>query len=208
MPRDAFGENEMNDQANVLESNRQALARPVAQHTALIVVDVQERLSAAMPQQRLEELRRALRILLGAARELSIPTLYTEQYPKGLGPTNEELRRELENLGAARFEKNAFSACGADGFERALPADLRTAVVVGMETHVCVFQTVRDLTSRGIPVQVPLDGVVSRRDDHRDVGLRLCERAGAVITTSETLLFDMLGQAGTATFKALAPLVR
>lgn len=184
------------------------LLRPNAATTALVVVDVQEKLLATMPEHRRSDLRRALTILLGAARELRLPTVYTEQYPKGLGPTEAVLREELERLRAARYEKLTFSACGADGFDQALPAGLRTAVVVGVETHVCVFQTVRDLVARGIVVHVPIDGVASRRDDHREVGLDLCARAGAVITTAETVVFDLLERAGTPAFKALAPLVR
>lgn len=184
------------------------LERPTPKTTAFIVVDVQQKLSAAMPPSRLRDLHRSLGILLGTARELRIPTIFTEQYPKGLGPTEDELLRELEAASAVRLEKTTFSASGAEDFGRALPPDLRTAVVVGMEAHVCVFQTVRDLVDRGLSVQVPIDGVVSRRDDHRETGLQLCARAGAVLTTTETLVFDLLERAGTPEFKALAPLVR
>lgn len=192
------------------EANRPAaeLRRPNAATTALVVVDVQEKLNATLPENRLGDLRRSLTILLGAARELRLPTVYTEQYPKGLGPTEAAIREELERLGATRYEKTSFSACGAEGFDQALPAGLRTAIVVGVETHVCVFQTVRDLAAQGVVVHVPIDGVASRRDDHRQVGLDLCARAGAVITTTETVVFDLLERAGTPAFKALAPLVR
>jgi nicotinamidase-related amidase len=184
------------------------VGRPEPATTVLVVVDVQEKLMATMPEPRLRDLRRSLHILLGAARELALTTIFTEQYPKGLGPTDGPLRQELEALGAVRCEKMSFSACGADGFEGALASSVRSAIIVGMETHVCVFQTVRELASRGLAVHVPIDGVVSRRDDHRQVGLDLCARAGATITTSETLLFDLLERAGTPQFKALAPLVR
>lgn len=184
------------------------LRRPNVATTALVVVDFQEKLNATLPEQRLRDLRRSLAILLGAARELRLPTVFTEQYPKGLGPTEESVREELERLGATRCEKTSFSACGAEGFGQALPPGLRTAIVVGVEAHVCVFQTVRDLIAGGIVVHVPLDGVASRRDDHRQVGLDLCARAGAVITTTETVVFDLLERAGTPAFKALAPLIR
>lgn len=185
-----------------------SIRRPEPAHTALLVVDVQEKLSATMSEDRMRDLSRCLRILLGAARELSLKALFTEQYPKGLGPTSGALRQELEALGAQRLEKTTFSACGAGGFGDAFPAEIDTVIVTGMETHVCVFQTVRDLTRRGLAVHVPVDGVVSRRDDHRQVGLDLCARAGATLTTAETLVFDLLQQAGHPAFKALSPLIR
>jgi nicotinamidase-related amidase len=81
-------------------------------------------------------------------------------------------------------------------------------VVVGMETHVCVFQTVRDLQSAGYVVHVPLDGVCSRREDHHQAGLELCRRAGAVVTTAETIVFDWLERAGTDDFRELSKLIR
>lgn len=172
------------------------------------MVDVQEKLAKTMPGGALDDLRRSLRILLGAAREFSLPTFFTEQYPRGLGPTEENLRRDLEQVGARRFEKVCFSAADAEGLSEALPRATETVVVVGMETHVCVVQTVRDLVARGLSVHVPLDGVTSRREDHRQVGLELCRRAGAVVTTTETVVFDLLERAGTPQFKALAALIR
>jgi nicotinamidase-related amidase len=77
-----------------------------------------------------------------------------------------------------------------------------------MEAHVCVFQTVRELAARGINVLVPIDGVASRRDDHRAAGLELCRAAGATLTTMETVVFDWLQRAGTAEFKKISKLVR
>ena len=80
-------------------------------------------------------------------------------------------------------------------------------ILVGMEAHVCVYQTVRDLVARGIEVHVPVDGVVSRHEDHRATGVSLCERAGAMPTTTETIVFDWLGRAGTDAFRAISKLV-
>ena len=77
-----------------------------------------------------------------------------------------------------------------------------------MEAHVCVFQTARDLARRGLTVHVAADGVASRRDDHRDAGLSLCERAGAVVTTTETVVFDWLERAGSEQFKLLSKVIR
>ncbi len=176
--------------------------------TVVVLVDIQEKLCCVMPEERMEHLLRSARILIGAARELGLPAFYTEQYPRGLGATIPELHDALGDCGARGFEKNTFSACGAEGFVEALPTGATSAIVIGMEAHVCVFQSVRDLVASGLAVHVPVDGVVSRRDDHRERGLALCERAGAITTTTETAVFDLLERAGTPAFKALAPLMR
>jgi len=177
--------------------------------TAVIVVDIQERLAAAMPEHQLKELLRGARILTEAARVLGAPVLATEQYPKGLGPTLPEVGVLLDASGAKRFEKVDFSAHDANGFGEALKATgVTAAVVVGMEAHVCVFQTVRDLVAQGLEVHVPIDGVASRRDDHRAAGLELCRRAGAIPTTSESVVFDWLERAGTDEFRQLSKLIR
>jgi len=177
--------------------------------TAVVVVDVQDRLAAAMPPERLESVKRSARILVEAARLLGAPVLATEQYPKGLGKTLSEVGAVLDAADAPRFEKTHFSACDASGFaERLRATGARAAIVIGMETHVCVYQTVRDLVASGIEVYVPIDGVASRRDDHRDTGLALCDRAGAIRTTSESVVFDWLERAEGDAFKQISKLVR
>lgn len=176
---------------------------------AVVVVDVQDKLARAMPQERLQAIERSARILLGAARELGASALYTEQYPKGLGPTLPSLAPELEASAALRFEKLEFSACGAEGFEAALAErGIRSVILLGMETHVCVWLTARDLLEKGYAVHVPIDGVASRRDDHREAGLDLCRKANATVTTSETVAFDWLKRAGSDAFKKVSALVR
>ncbi|MBK7580915.1 MAG: isochorismatase family protein [Myxococcales bacterium] len=177
--------------------------------TAVIVVDVQDRLAVAMPAEQLERVKRAARILVEGARLLGGTVLVTEQYPKGLGATLPELADLLRAADAPFFEKLQFSACDAAGFGARLEGSgAKTAIVLGMETHVCVYQTVRDLVARGLEVHVPIDGVASRREDHREVGLGLCERAGAIRTTSESVVFDWLGQASGDAFKQISKLVR
>lgn len=177
--------------------------------TAVVVVDVQERLAAAMPAAQLEQLLRAVKILVEAARLLGAPVFATEQYPRGLGATVSEVRAALETAGAQYFEKTEFSAWDATGFADALQrSGVTAAVVVGMETHVCVYQTVRDLVARQLEVHVPIDGVTSRREDHREAGLALCERAGALRTTAESVVFDWLERAGTDEFRQLSKLIR
>lgn len=177
--------------------------------TAIVVIDVQERLAPAMPEEQLRQVLRSTSILLEAASLLGAPVLATEQYPKGLGPTLPAVAERLAALGVPRLEKVAFSAVGVPTFDERLAALApRAAVVIGMETHVCVYQTVRDLVARGLEVHVPIDGVGSRRDDHREAGLALCERVGAVRTTTESVVFDWLERAGSDAFKALSKSIR
>jgi nicotinamidase-related amidase len=175
-------------------------------NAVLVVVDIQSRLTPAMPPDTLARVLKYTRALLGAAKELGLPVLATEQYPKGLGPLVPEIR---ELLPSPPLEKVHFS-CGADpAFAAALEATRRRQVIVcGMETHVCVFQTVRDLVAKGYEVHVCADAVSSRTEEHRRVGLELCREAGAVVSLAETAIFDLLHRAATDEFKKVSPLVR
>lgn len=185
------------------------MKRIVPTETALLVVDVQEKLAPAMPEAQMAALTRATTVLLEAARLLGVSVIATEQYPKGLGPTVAPIKAKLEEVGAPILAKMEFSACDAAAFEQLWDKQWRpNVIVVGMETHVCVFQTVRELRARDVSVFVPVDGVASRREDHRVVGLDLCRAAGATITTMETVVFDMLRVAGTEPFRQLSKLIR
>jgi nicotinamidase-related amidase len=175
----------------------------------LFVIDIQERLSAAIPSDVAARVQRNAEVLLEASRLLGVRAMASEQYPKGLGPTVETLRARLEELQAPRFEKLSFGALGEPSIARAVDeAAPRDVVIVGMETHICVFQTVRELVQRGLRAHVVADAVASRTDERRAVGLSLCERAGAIVTTTETVLFDWLGRAGTDEFRAISKLIR
>lgn len=175
--------------------------------TTVAVIDVQEKLAKAMDERAVADLVRATSVLLEGARLLGARVVATEQYPEGLGPTVASVRDKLVELNAPILPKLAFAATDADGFQSAIGPG-HSVVVVGMETHVCVYQTVRELTLRGVDVHVPLDGVASRRADHKDAGLDLMRRAGATITTMETVVFDWLRRAGSPEFKALSKLIR
>jgi Isochorismatase family len=147
-----------------------------------------------------------LRALIQMAKELGLPLLATEQYPKGLGATLPALR---ELLLEPPLVKLHFS-CGADPeTAKALAATGRRQVIVaGIETHVCVFQTVRDLLEQGYEVFVCADAVTSRFEEHRRVALQQMHDMGAVVTSAETVIFDLLHVAGSAEFKRVSPLVR
>lgn len=169
----------------------------------LLVVDVQEKLMPFIPRR--QELVRNVRYLLEAAKALQIPAQATEQYPKGLGPTVPELASYF----AERPDKVAFSCCEIPGLAERFQVAHRTKVlVVGIETHVCVLQTVLDLLAEGLEVFVATDAVASRYQHDHDVALRRMEKAGAILTTTETSLFEWVGQAGTPEFKIISKLVQ
>ena len=178
---------------------------------ALLIVDVQERLAAAMPGDVMQRLVKNVAILADAARRFAIPVVVSEQYPKGLGKTLPAIDEALAPLGdlVRRLEKLEFSVCKNPAFQTLYPALGRDQwMVVGMESHVCVWQSVRDLCGRGDHVHVIADGVASRTEDNRRIGLGLAERAGALISSTEVAVFDVLGKAGSDDFKALSKLIR
>jgi nicotinamidase-related amidase len=164
---------------------------------ALVVVDVQE---AFRPYASFTGVAESCAKLVQAARILQLPTLVSEQYPKGLGHTVPEVGIENER----RIEKTVFSAVRAEEFDL---AGRDQAIVCGIETHVCVSQTVHDLLADGIEVHVPADAVGSRHAIDYERGLERLERAGAVVSTVEAALFELLERAGTPEFKALQKLI-
>jgi nicotinamidase-related amidase len=165
--------------------------------TALVVVDVQE---GFRPYESFAGVAEACAKLVQAARILDVPLLVSEQYPKGLGHTAPEVGLEDE----VAIEKSVFSAARAAGFDL---GGRDQAVVCGIETHVCVSQTVHDLLDRGVEVHVPADAVGSRHAIDYERGLERLERAGAVVTTVEAALFELLERAGTPEFKAVQKLI-
>ena len=172
------------------------------ERAALVVVDVQEAFRKALPT--FDEVAHAAGVLVEGAAELGLPIVVTEQYPKGLGHTVPEVADHLPDS-VRPIEKVRFSAAEADGFD----LDGREqALVCGIETHVCVNQTVLDLIDRGVEVHVAGDAVGSRTDRNRELGLHKAERAGAVLTSVETALFELLGGSDAPEFKQVQELIR
>lgn len=168
--------------------------------TALLVIDIQERLATAMAER--GKVVGNTGHLIAAAKLLGVPVVHAEQYPKGLGPTVPELREALGP--AAAVEKMTFDCCGEPAFAPALEAAGRATVVVcGMETHVCVLQTVLGLLARGKIVHVAADAVCSRTAENHRIALELMRDAGAVVTCTETVLFQLLERCGTPEFKTI-----
>ena len=173
----------------------------------LVVIDVQEKLCAAMDANVLAQLTKNAGILLESAKELAIPVIYTEQYVKGLGPTLAELKERAP--AAPCHEKLTFSCCGNEAFIKQLKESGRTQIIVtGMETHVCVLQTVIDLLNEGFNVHVVKDAVMSRSNDNRQTAMETMVLAGAVPTCTEAVVFQLLKIAGTESFKKLSKLVK
>lgn len=179
-----------------------------AEHSLLLVVDLQTRLLAAMPEAERAQTLRHAGVLLQAAAELAVPVLATEQYPQGLGPTVDEIRAQLPSA-APVLDKTSFSCCGANGFIDAVEAHKRgQLVIVGAETHVCVLQTALELHARGRHVFVVEDAVTSRHLAHKRNALARMRQAGVVVTNVESVLFEWLRVAGTPSFKKLSQLIR
>jgi nicotinamidase-related amidase len=172
-----------------------------ADRTALVVVDVQEGFRKAIPD--FELVVRASSTLIEGFKLIGVPIVVTEQYPKGLGNTTAEVAARLPD-GTEPIEKVCFSAAEADGFDL---GGRTQALVCGIETHVCVNQTVLDLLGSDVEVQVAMDAVASRWEEDDQAGQRRMERAGATLTTVEMALFELLGGAGTDQFKQVQTLI-
>jgi len=184
--------------------------RLIAADTAYVLVDVQERLHPHIHEA--EELARSLGILLQGLSVLGIPGIVTQQYTRGLGPSIPALRALLDQarppVGEV-VEKLAFGCCDEPEFMRRLEAlGRKTVVLAGIETHVCVLQTAVGLVERGYRPVVVADCVSSRKVRDREVALRRMEAEGALLTTHESLLFELTQVAGTETFKAISRLVK
>ncbi|HET8775663.1 MAG TPA: isochorismatase family protein [Thermoanaerobaculia bacterium] len=168
----------------------------------LVVIDLQERLMPVI-HERLEVERNVERLIRGA-HILGVPVVVTEQYVKGLGATVEPLRAALEETGGYRpIEKDCFSAQGC------MPAlERRQALIAGVETHVCVYQTALDLLGAGWNVWIAADAVSSRTPRNRDIALQRLASEGARLSSTEMALFEMLVTAGTEEFRAVSKLVK
>ena len=172
-------------------------------HSVLCVIDVQEKIIPTIPtgQHVITECCR----LVEAADLFDIPILFTEQYPKGLGQTVEPLSSKIKNQKS--LEKLSFSCCGTPTFLDQISSDVETLIVCGIETHICVAQTVLDALQTGFRVYIAVDAVGSHRKHDHTVALRRLEGSGAVLTTTEAILFELCGTAENPAFKRMQQLV-
>jgi len=179
-----------------------------ADNSCLVVIDIQTRLTSAMPIKVLARLKRNINILLQGAETLSIPVLTTEQYPQGLGPTEPEIVDLLPD-DTLKFEKTCFSCTGAEKFlEKLKETGRKQVILVGIEAHVCVLQTAILLTAEGYQVFVAADGICSRHRENYEASLKRMSRANVVICNSESVIFEWLRDARHEHFKELSSLVQ
>jgi nicotinamidase-related amidase len=177
------------------------------QQPVLVIIDVQERLFNVMDAERRDDMIRNVKILGAAARRLGVPVVVTEQYPRGLGRMLPELRTLLD--GVTPIEKTAFSCCGASGFvDRLRTLDAGPVILTGIEAHVCVLLTALELLERGFRVSVVADAACSRTPANLELGLAQARQAGAVVTSTETVVFQLLGRADTDEFREISKLLR
>jgi nicotinamidase-related amidase len=175
----------------------------------LVVVDVQERLVPAIDKELYARSLKNFKITIEAAGTLGLPILLTEQYPRGLGPTVPDVLRALEGKTYERIEKISFSCTRDEGFLAAISKTARRQVVlIGMETHVCVYLTSVELVNAGYEVFVLDDAVSSRFLHNYQSGIAALRDAGAVVVSTETAVFQLLKVAVTPEFKKISSLLR
>ncbi len=170
----------------------------------LFVIDIQDRMNQSMASP--DAVIKNTETLLSAAKAYGIPAVYTEQYPKGLGSTNPQILSLLQELHAAGEAKTAFNGY-VPGIREKLDefkaSGRKKAIVTGIEAHICVFQTVRTLLEEGYDVFVPVDAVSSRSESNAQMALNMMQTMGAKLTTTESALFDLMGDAQDEHFKEL-----
>lgn len=173
--------------------------------TALIIIDMQERILPVIRNH--ETVTENTIKLINGFKVLNLPVYYTEQYPKGLGQTSQKILDELDGFKA--FQKMSFSCSGADNlFDELKNKQLKQIVVCGIESHVCVQQTVLDLLANNFQVNLIADAVSSRKEIDYNIALERMRALGAEITTTESVLFELLEVCGTPEFKEISKIVK
>lgn len=176
------------------------------EQSQLIVIDMQARLSGAMPPEAMQQAIKHCGILVQAANLLNVPVIVTEQYPQGLGETLPEIK---QHLGAIKpIEKTAFSAASVPKFNQQLHRDQSQLILTGMESHICVLQTALDLIKANKQVFIVEDAVISRNANNKSNAIARMRDAGCIITNTESLVFEWLGNAQHSAFKVISQLIR
>lgn len=168
----------------------------------LVIIDVQERLLPVITNNK--SIIKHSKLLLRCAQVLSIPVKYTEQYPKGLGPTVSDIS-DLLPPETPRFEKVHFSCYDEPGFIDFLGNERRQIVLAGIETHICILATTLDLLKEGYQVVVALEAVGSRQEEHNLAALKAASQCGALVLPTESIVYQWLNVSGTPEFKEMLP---
>lgn len=182
----------------------QNVLRP--EKSAFLIIDVQEAFRQSIAD--FGEIIRRTVVFAQGAQLLNIPVLVTEQYPKGLGGTVAEISNILRNE-TEIFEKTAFSSCGANAFvEKLEKIGARQIVVAGIEAHVCVNQTVHDLLAQGFQTHLLTDCISSRAAENKQIAFAKMQASGAVLSSVEMALFELMRDARHEQFKAIQKLIK
>ena len=178
------------------------------EHTICVVIDLQTQLMSAMKDRIISETEKNTGLLIASLKILNVPIVVTEQYPRGLGPTSDPIKQALADL-YSPVEKVVFSCWNEPLFREKISAcEPVNVILTGIETHVCVLQTALDLLAEGYNVYIPADTTCSRYKADWKNALTMLDSAGAVITSVETVIFQLLEKAGTPEFKAISPLIK
>lgn len=176
------------------------------ENSVLVIIDVQQKLAKAMKEDIVEKILKNITTLIELCKLYQIPIVFTEQYPKGLGKTLDKVKVLINE---EAIEKIYFSSVGEEKFANKIKEIGRQKIILtGMETHVCVLQTALELLVRDYHVFVPFDAVCSRRKEDWRIGIELMRDAGAVISCTETLVFQILKKAGTVEFKKILEFIK
>lgn len=187
-------------------TNKQNLLCDI-EDSCLVIVDVQEKLTAAIPDKVINRLRKNTDILLNAANELGVPVITTAQYPKGLGEIEIFITQNLTQS-TASFEKTRFSCLGAHGFKTHLnKLNKKQIILTGVEAHVCIFQSAIDLEREGYDVYVVIDAIASREFTSYESALTRLKHAGVTLLNTESVLFEWLRDASHEKFKTISKLI-
>jgi nicotinamidase-related amidase len=175
-------------------------------HSALVIIDMQEAFREKIHG--FSEIAGRIAVMVAGAKLLNLPIVVTEQYPKGLGHTAHEIKAVLP-VSIEIIEKTTFSSCGVSQFESQLErAGAKQILVCGIEAHICVNQTVHDLLQRGFQVHLLTDCILSREPYNKKVGLRKMQMSGAILSSIEMALFELMRDAKHEQFKAIQQLVK
>ncbi|HEY7546314.1 MAG TPA: hydrolase [Blastocatellia bacterium] len=176
------------------------------EHAALVVIDMQEAFRPVIPD--FGEVSVRIAKAVQGARLMEVPIIVTEQYPKGLRHTAEEIIPHLTSESKV-IEKICFSSCGADEFQAELISrNIKQALVCGIEAHICVTQTVLDLLARGVEVHLLVDCITSRKRESKEIALARLTQSGAVPSNLEMALFELMRTADSPQFKAVQSLIK
>jgi nicotinamidase-related amidase len=172
----------------------------------LVIIDIQTKLCNVMQDADMQAVIKNTGILLQAANALEVPIVATEQYPQALGETSPEIAQYFG--GIQPIPKTAFSACADPKFKSHCHRDKSHMLLTGLETHICVLQTALDLIAQGKQVFVVEDAVISRRAENKHNAIARLRAAGCIITNTESVLFEWLGDAKHEAFKTLSKLIK